>query len=477
MIPSGNCTWTTGLNYTQTNSFTLQGAGAVSYSSSSISGSGTDSTIIQDDVNHGGSDPRMLAIATISGKSFRMTGIAFTSAAGNLTNPAYNGVVQISGASTSVRIDHNHFNQLYGVDLEIDGALNGVIDHNQFDAGFFPSLDEFHLRFGAGNWGGDGSGNGNGSWADTSHFGSSQFMFAEQNNFRQLSGSTHAFALDCVPAGRFVFRYNTLGYHETLQTHGTGSGNDNRGCRAYEFYNNTFTWSTNPTADQFAFLMQLESGSSLWWGNTVTGFITFIYADVVRVDSSTYTQSANPSGWGYCGTALGPSSWDQNSGSTGYACLDQVGRGKGDLLAGAFPNKVDSLTGTIKWPNQVSDPVYVWGNTYNPVPDEGKDSYWTNHASVTTENKDYYLDLPNYGESATFNGTAGVGQGLLSARPGTCTAGVAYWATDTTTLYQCASTNSWASYYTPYTYPHPLTAGTQGSGAPVAPTNVTAQVN
>ena len=53
VIPSGNCTWTTGLNYTQTNSFTLQGAGAVSSSSSSISGSGTDSTVIQDNVNHG----------------------------------------------------------------------------------------------------------------------------------------------------------------------------------------------------------------------------------------------------------------------------------------------------------------------------------------------------------------------------------------------------------------------------------------
>ena len=74
----------------------------------------------------------------------------------------------------------------------------------------------------------------------------------------------------------------------------------------------------------------------------------------------------------------------------------------------------------------------------------------------------------------SFNGTVGVGEGTLAARPATCTTGVGYWATDQGSwntsssnpqgvqlnggdgvLYRCVSTNTWASYYTPYTYPHP----------------------
>ena len=42
----------------------------------------------------------------------------------------------------------------------------------------------------------------------------------------------------------------------------------------------------------------------------------------------------------------------------------------------------------------------------------------------------------------------------------TCTPLVAYWATDTSTLYQCSSPNIWTAYYTPYVYPHPLVSGT-----------------
>ena len=45
--------------------------------------------------------------------------------------------------------------------------------------------------------------------------------------------------------------------------------------------------------------------------------------------------------------------------------------------------------------------------------------------------------------------------GLLADRPATCTTGVGYWATDTETLYTATSTNTWGTYYTPYTYPHP----------------------
>lgn len=109
--------------------------------------------------------------------------------------------------------------------------------------------------------------------------------------------------------------------------------------------------------------------------------------------------------------------------------------------------------------NQALAPVYEWDNGTN---DPGMSADGT----LVKANRDYY----NY--TSTFDGTSGVGSGLLSARPSTCTPYVAYWASDTDTLYQCSAANTWTLYYQPYTYPDPLTAGSQSGSAPTPPANL-----
>lgn len=206
----------------------------------------------------------------------------------------------------------------------------------------------------------------------------------------------------------------------------------------------------------------------------------------------TYSQTATPNGWGYCGaTQSGSGSpWDQNSNSTtGYRCLDQPGTGQADplTLGGSFPTLVDTKTGTITWPHQASEPIYEWMDTFTPE----YGSFVNNENSdAMINNSDYYVWCNSSSSSGctSFNGTEGVGSGTLAARPTTCTTGVGYFATDQGTwnsskiggqgeLFKCTSTNNWTLSYTPYSYPHPLVSGTTPNATPNgAPTGLTGSV-
>ena len=221
------------------------------------------------------------------------------------------------------------------------------------------------------------------------------------------------------------------------------------------------------------------------WGNAIPDFSHVATTHINRQDTLTYQQTVPSQGWGYCGTAAAsgcqaagtcPSNWDQN-GSNGYACLDQPGRGQGDLLTGlnnvSGSTKTNSVTGCTAsqpcaWPRERLEPVYEWNDTWS-CPGCGG-SFWSDYDPGVLKNRDYFLGSDGTAScpaNPAGNCTAGVGTGTFANRPASCTAnstaypagnspGVGYWATDQNTLYVCTATNTWTVYYKPYTYPHPL---------------------
>jgi hypothetical protein len=234
--------------------------------------------------------------------------------------------------------------------------------------------------------------------------------------------------------------------------------------------------SFDPSSDEPPFTFDYTtSGAALFWGNNATGvYKTIFYFNTTRQNDATYGQDPTPDGWGYCGTEFNGmgSAWDGNTDTaTGYPCIDQPGRGQGDLLTGDFPTEVNSVTGTISWPNQALEPIYEWANTASVVPGWG-DGHVSNLSNGRIEeNRDYYLAHGNTGcDAGAASCATGVGSGTRAERPAGCTAGVAWWSTDQGgdwnranaeandgTLDVCTGADAWTDgAYTPYRYPHPL---------------------
>lgn len=480
VIPAGGATWNTTLTITIPTSAssstitTIQGATTCTGSGDHNLGTSgivscIDGTTITGAVS---GNPSLVIVPPATGE-LRVTGLTITA-----NTETYHGIVNFNGTSTNpgIRLDHCHFTgNPYGTgDIEIDGWVYGVIDHNIF---FGAEANENEIRvYNGGYWNGETDGLGHASWADSPHFGSNKAIYIEANYFYSNSTGRGGYVNDCGVGGRFVTRFNTTYYQFVPSyTHGTtGSGGAYRGCRMLELYGNNNNWVT---AAYYTY-MNMESGTAIIWGNTLQHYRSIINEDNSRsAGPSVYLQKAPPAGWGYCGNYLGSqptdSAWDGNTNSiTGYPCMDQPGRGKGDLLEGNFPKVCDETRGCPNYtgtrPNQEMEPVYAWGNSY----DSTMTNYWQSSADakpIMANNRDYYFPCGSKNSScSSFTGAYGVGSGTLGSRPSTCTSGVGYWATDQGSwnrsgngfgngvFYVCSATNTWTSYYTPYTYPHPL---------------------
>jgi hypothetical protein len=114
---------------------------------------------------------------------------------------------------------------------------------------------------------------------------------------------------------------------------------------------------------------------------------------------------------------------------------------------------------------------YYWLNTKNGAmmnPGVEGTLDYPGLSGVPTINREFWV------ETTPFTGAAGVGTGLLSARPSSgLSVGVGYWATDTQTLYRATSATTWETFYTPYEYPHPIRAGQENPPAGFTHTQTT----
>ena len=374
-IPSGTCTWTAQVSVDKPKTITIQGAGI-------------DRTVIVDNVSKtsGAANTVLLSIKGALGKTFRLTGMTFRGMAQD-ANEYNKGTIYIYGNAHKFRLDHLKFDKPGTAAVRYAGDLWGVVDHNYFD---LSNHKQGNIVWDVGY--------GDESFASPLALGTDRAVYIEDNTFIG-SGIAGAGPVNSFGGGRFVFRYNTI-MNDVLSTHGTETGGRYRSVRSYEIYNNAFT--TNYLLFTAIFL---RGGTGVIFNNTCggmggpTGYLSLYRMDNYR------TTDPRINTFGICD---GRNPWDGNNDPTGYPCLDQLGRGEGDLLQGDKP--LNSVTRAVTWPHQFSEPLYAWNNAWSPVPNNPGSLFNNSAPAVIQQGRDF------------FDG---------QRKPG----------------------------YAPYTYPHPLVSG------------------
>ncbi len=217
-LPAGTFTWSTYLNISK--AITLQGAGV-------------GQTIVRDNVQSG----PLLQFTLAAGLLSRLTGTEFQDGGRINTALAPGGLIHIRGSNTDgsqFRWDHCKWNDdLNG--YPVADTVIGVIDHNEVHVGnkVYEWLYPYDTYWNGGSYG-------DGSWAAPTNFGSSEFLFVEDNTITNTDTVYLVAATDAFAGARYVVRHNAI-FNCYFGNHGTESTGRTRGCRAMEIYGNTFT--------------------------------------------------------------------------------------------------------------------------------------------------------------------------------------------------------------------------------------------
>jgi len=385
-----------------------------------LQGAGIGSTIIQDGT---GAYSNVLRVYTATASQpVRVTAIEFDAQA-TVKSGLYSQIY-VSGDAPDFRIDNCKFDDMKsrGIIAHAGGnELYGLIDHCEFVAPYAAGVQGVTTL-------GEGPESGI-QWTRAYTPGTANAIYTEDCTF------TYSYlndgATDNYGGARYVFRNNIVNGTMMGGHHGADSGGYYSGHTA-EYYNNVMT------SDEYRGIYY-RGGTGFIFNNTFTGTISR------PIDTSNYCTcygiSSCSSYWGQCDT---------------YPCTQQVGRTTGEVLA----------------------PLYTWNNT-ETAGEVDIDVYNFSGCSSPSVYDHIQEERDIYDKNLSFDGTAGIGVGVIGSIPGTCTTGVAYWATDEGEwdstngatpdgrLYKCTATDTWTLNYTPYTYPHPLASGVADETAPV----------
>lgn len=291
-IPAGTFTWTTGI--TLSKAITLQGQGV-----------GT--TIVKDGVTSG----RFLTWdyrATSSG-AVRLTGIEFQNGGRTTVSADPTGVLKIIGSNTNgttFRMDHCSWTDLNGP--AVFETVIGVIDHNTFTrtVAISGAITYSHCSY----WNGSVD-YGDRSWTAATGFGTSNFLFYEDNTVTQTKPAPLTWLHDGADGLRAVIRHNTLTNVKITAAHGTESFQRHRGTRAMEIYQNSIVATEDYGQNNIG---QIRSGVAVFHDNTLTGSSFWHPYGTPTLTITNYRVNSSDNPWW---AADGTNQWDVND-STVY---------------------------------------------------------------------------------------------------------------------------------------------------------------
>jgi hypothetical protein len=355
--------------------------------------------------------------------NFRISGFSFDH------NLGCEGILITNNSTTPARVRIDHISQsnldirASARTIETWGIVWGVVDNSVF---YYDDYTYAKYRL-LSPYGYNQT-----SWQQTKwDFGSADNLYFEDNTFY-----IYTMPITGGQGGRYCLRHNNFilnnGAASTtlylLDSHGNYARDDltpyNWSAFGVEFYENTIDVKGRPLN-----ILDLRGGKALVYNNYITNGSATAHA----IESKCREENS--------------------SGIRGHDSL--------------CPPAENSISGQ---PQHVSD-YYTW-NTYkdgvkffHPSGQHPWIQSTVDYADPATFGYDASLadhgvvprkDVHVFSEVASFNGSTGMGSGLLAARPATCTLdGAAYWATDTSTLYRWKE-GAWSAFFTPYTYPHPM---------------------
>ena len=422
-LPAGNFTW----------------YGYVNLAGIQLVGAGTNSTFIASEAPESGQESLVQMNVSDATHFTRLTGISFGP---GVTNAypyiSYSGLVQVSGPGWNWRVDHCSFVNNTEKPIRVLDASYGLIDHNYLYMNT-NAANAFEIFA-------SGVGFGDGTWSLDPMFGSSNFVFIENNT---IASSVNFATCDVAYGGRAVIRNNNFN-GTWVFTHGTDSSGRYRGTRCVEVYSNNFQYG-NTTFINSQYSVRIDSGTALIYNNNSTNFYntaayeyyrstdaktfspwygttyTNVY-DTVGATLYTNTATANSTssptvaatltvsgaswtanqwaGWEVYNTRSGEI-WSCNGNTStalsfvvgpSYNNQDQTGFNTGDVVIfykvtagfdqpgrGKGYNYGDTGTPGLVNPAQASEPIHAWGNNvvWNGTSAQGANAYSGNYPMIT----------------------------------------------------------------------------------------------